>query len=121
MGTYYALAVIWLNMAALYAKHLPKLGKTHLSLKTKQIAIIDSITAGNKETLGILPTGYGKSLTYQLLPFILSGTVIVFSPLTSIQHQQIVELAETELKCCIFNTKVISHFFFILAAILLLI
>lgn len=34
-----------------------------------------------KDTLSILPTGAGKSLLYQLPAYLLSGTILIVSPL----------------------------------------
>ena len=38
-------------------------------LKVKQYKILDAILFG-KDVIGVLPTGYGKSIIFQLLPFI---------------------------------------------------
>ena len=81
------------------------LGHPNILLKPKQIEVLDEIRKGTLETIAILPTGYGKSLIYQLAPLILDGTVIVFSPLSVIQEEQVKQLKNSEaLKCCILNT-----------------
>ena len=55
------------------------------NLKDKQEEIIKNIILGN-DTIGILSTGYGKSICYQL-PFLLTKkTVIVISPLLSFSN-----------------------------------
>ena len=51
------------------------------------------------DVIAVLPTGFGKSLIYQLLPFIIpvkskSNIVIVVSPLTSIIEDQLTILSE---------------------------
>lgn len=66
------------------------------SLRPLQEEIIQSICDGNS-TLAILPTGYGKSLTYQLPVFLLEGTVVVISPLLSLIQDQIDSLLEKEI------------------------
>ncbi|XP_071123777.1 putative ATP-dependent DNA helicase Q1 [Mytilus edulis] len=82
------------------------LGHPNILLKPKQIEVLDEIRKGTLETVAILPTGYGKSLIYQLAPLILDGTVIVFSPLSVIQEEQVKQLKNSEaLKCCILNTR----------------
>ena len=66
-------------------------------LKVKQYKIIDAILSG-KDVIGVLPTGYGKSIIFQLLPFIheyLLGKetiVIVIAPLNAIIDDQIKSL-----------------------------
>ena len=55
----------------------------------------------NKDSLVILPTGYGKSLIYQTLPFIfdyldpsLAAVIIVVSPLNALMQEQVEKLSE---------------------------
>ncbi|VDI10928.1 Hypothetical predicted protein [Mytilus galloprovincialis] len=92
-----------------YKSHLRVLNKESVNLKEKQIEILDmlqkGLQKGKKEIIVILPTGYGKSLIYEIAPLMLSGTVIVISPLTSIQVEQFQRLRETPLKTCILNVE----------------
>lgn len=53
-----------------------------------QAAVVDRVMAG-KNTLAVMPTGAGKSLTYQLPSISLPGTVIVISPLIALMHDQL--------------------------------
>ena len=76
------------------------------SLKEKQKEVLDLMISGKREVIAILPTGYGKSLIYQMLPTILDGSIIVFSPLSAIMEEQNNYLHSTQLKSCILNTKV---------------
>ncbi|VDI79978.1 ATP-dependent DNA helicase RecQ [Mytilus galloprovincialis] len=93
-------------MMAEYENHLLRLGlSSNIKLKTKQVEVLKLLEAKNLEILAILPTGYGKSLIYQLAPLILDGTVVVFSPLSVIQEEQIQKLRTSGLKCCILNTR----------------
>lgn len=61
------------------------------SFRTGQKEIIDDILDG-KNVLGILPTGMGKSLCYQLPALMLEGVSIVVSPLISLMMDQVKEL-----------------------------
>ena len=53
------------------------------SLRTGQEELINGILAGH-DVLGIMPTGAGKSLCYQLPALMLKGITLVISPLISL-------------------------------------
>jgi ATP-dependent DNA helicase RecQ len=53
-----------------------------------QLEIIEAVLAGN-DCIGILPTGAGKSLTFQVPAKLLGGTVLVISPLISLMKDQV--------------------------------
>src|SRR5699024_4107565 len=64
----------------------------HLStFRQGQKEIITDVLAG-KDILGILPTGSGKSLCYQLPAKILPGLTVVVSPLISLMIDQVKHL-----------------------------
>jgi ATP-dependent DNA helicase RecQ len=59
-----------------------------------QRALIDAVLAG-RDAIGIMPTGSGKSLTYQLPALRAEGAVVVVSPLIALmkdQHDKLTEL-----------------------------
>lgn len=56
-----------------------------------QKQIIEQVLAG-QATLGILPTGAGKSICYQLPAVIQSGLTLVISPLISLMKDQVDQL-----------------------------
>jgi ATP-dependent DNA helicase RecQ len=53
-----------------------------------QLEIIGSVLAGH-DTLALLPTGGGKSLTYQLAGLALGGVTVVVSPLIALMDDQV--------------------------------
>ena len=53
-----------------------------------QSRVIERVMAG-QSTLAVMPTGAGKSLTYQLPAVMLEGTCVVISPLIALMHDQL--------------------------------
>ncbi len=53
-----------------------------------QADVVARVLAG-QSTLGVMPTGAGKSLTYQLPAVMSQGTCIVISPLIALMHDQL--------------------------------
>jgi ATP-dependent DNA helicase RecQ len=53
-----------------------------------QEQVVARVLAG-QSTLGVMPTGAGKSLTYQLPAVMLPGTCVVVSPLIALMHDQL--------------------------------
>ena len=68
-----------------YKQFLPKLGVT--TLKKEQKQIITAVLNG-KDTLCILPTGFGKSLCYVLPHMLTKRNVVIVSPLVSLIRDQ---------------------------------
>ena len=58
-----------------------------------QLPIIESVLGGN-DTLGLLPTGGGKSLTFQIPALILPGITLVVTPLISLMKDQVDNLMQ---------------------------
>ncbi|XAP77935.1 DNA helicase RecQ [Citromicrobium bathyomarinum] len=58
------------------------------SFRGVQQQVVDRVIAG-QSTLAVMPTGAGKSLTYQLPATILDGTCVVISPLIALMHDQL--------------------------------
>ncbi|MGB3739656.1 MAG: DNA helicase RecQ [Pontixanthobacter sp.] len=53
-----------------------------------QTQVLERILAG-RSTLAVMPTGAGKSLTYQLPATMMRGTCVVISPLIALMHDQL--------------------------------
>lgn len=69
----------------------------HDEFRTGQREIIEDVLKG-KDVLGILPTGTGKSVCYQLPAQLLEGITIVVSPLVSLMLDQVKELKALQYK-----------------------
>ena len=62
-----------------------------------QREIIDAVLAG-RDCVGVMPTGAGKSLTYQIPARILGGTTLVVSPLIALMKDQVDAMNEVGLR-----------------------
>ncbi|MFF8946707.1 DEAD/DEAH box helicase [Streptomyces sp. NPDC014864] len=62
-----------------------------MALKPAQQAAISAVAEG-RNVLGLLPTGFGKSFTFQLPALVLPGVTVVVSPLVALMHDQALEL-----------------------------
>jgi ATP-dependent DNA helicase RecQ len=62
-----------------------------------QKEIIDAVLSG-RDTVGIMPTGAGKSLTFQIPARVLGGTTLVVSPLIALMKDQVDALDEVGLR-----------------------
>jgi ATP-dependent DNA helicase RecQ len=62
-----------------------------------QREIIEAVLAG-EDALGVLPTGAGKSLCFQLPALLLEGTVVVVSPLIALMQDQIEHLQDVRIE-----------------------
>lgn len=91
----------------------------NLFLQVKQYKILESLFLG-KDTIGILPTGYGKSVLFHLLPFIFDyrnighmnakngSIVLVIKPLNALVQNQLSILKSHGIEAVVLNT-VKSH------------
>ncbi len=67
------------------------------SFRPKQEEIITSVLSGY-DTLGLLPTGGGKSITFQIPALALPGLTIVVTPLISLMKDQVDNLRSRNIK-----------------------
>jgi ATP-dependent DNA helicase RecQ len=69
-----------------------------------QEALIDSIL-GNRDVLGIMPTGSGKSLCFQVPALMLPGITLVISPLISLMKDQVSALNQAGVHAAFLNSS----------------
>ena len=72
--------------------------------------VIDSIMSG-RDTLGILPTGAGKSICYQLPAQLLDGVALVVSPLISLMKDQVNALTQAGVPAAYLNSSLTDRQF----------
>lgn len=78
------------------------------SLRTGQEELINGILAGH-DVLGIMPTGAGKSLCYQLPALMLSGITLVISPLISLMSDQVKALNQAGVHAAYINSSLTEN------------
>ena len=85
-------------------------------LKTKQVQCIKHIVEG-QDTFGLLPTAFGKSLIYSLLPVVLDKyhnkdigehIVVLVSPLQALMEEQVAKINKMGIKAVYVGSKDIS-------------
>src|SRR5699024_9598426 len=80
------------------------------SFRSRQKEIIETILAG-KDTLGVLPTGGGKSICYQLSALMLPGLTVVISPLISLMKDQVDSLSQLGIPAAYLNSTLSTQEF----------
>ena len=73
------------------------------SFRVGQAGIVDALLAG-RDVLGVMPTGAGKSVCYQIPAALLPGVTLVISPLISLMRDQVDALNDIGLPAAFVNT-----------------
>lgn len=74
------------------------------TFKPGQEQMVDSILSG-RDVLGVMPTGAGKSLCYQVPALLLPGITIVVSPLISLMKDQVSALNQAGVHAAYINSS----------------
>ena len=65
----------------------------HSDFRRGQRKLIEAVLGG-RDVLGVMPTGGGKSMCYQIPALCLGGTTLVISPLISLMKDQVAALTD---------------------------
>ncbi|WP_159721890.1 RecQ family ATP-dependent DNA helicase [Enterococcus sp. CSURQ0835] len=80
----------------------------YATFRPGQKEIIQQLLAGDP-VLGMLPTGTGKSLCYQLTGELLAGSVVIISPLISLMEDQLLQLQQLGEKRAVALNSLLSY------------
>ena len=75
----------------------------HGQFRPGQEALVDALLAG-RDVLGVMPTGAGKSVCYQLPALLLPGLTLVISPLISLMKDQVAALEQAGIPAAFLNS-----------------
>jgi len=73
------------------------------AFRAGQLEVIREVLAG-RDCLAIMPTGAGKSLTFQVPARVLGGTTLVLSPLIALMKDQVDALARRGFSATLVNS-----------------
>ena len=80
----------------------------HDSFRSGQEELIDRVLAG-EDVLGIMPTGAGKSMCYQIPALVSDGITIVVSPLISLMKDQVSALVQSGVRAAYLNSSLTAR------------
>lgn len=76
----------------------------HSAFRNGQEELIDSILGG-RDVLGVMPTGAGKSMCFQIPALMMNGTTLVISPLISLMRDQVDALVQNGIAAACINSS----------------
>ena len=80
----------------------------HSDFRPGQESLIDAVLEG-RDVLGVMPTGNGKSLCYQIPALLLPGLTLVISPLISLMQDQVAALKSSGVQAAFINSSLSSE------------
>ena len=76
----------------------------HSAFRPGQETMVDALLSG-RDAFGVMPTGAGKSVCYQLPALLLPGVTLVISPLISLMKDQVTALEQAGLPAAFLNSS----------------
>nr|WP_325235153.1 DNA helicase RecQ [uncultured Oscillibacter sp.] len=76
----------------------------HSGFRPGQEPLVDALLSG-RDAMGVMPTGAGKSVCYQLPALLLPGLTLVLSPLISLMKDQVAALAQAGIPAAYINSS----------------
>ena len=76
----------------------------HASFREGQEGLIDAVLSG-RDVIGIMPTGAGKSMCYQIPALMQDGVALVVSPLISLMKDQVNSLIQSGVRAAYLNSS----------------
>ena len=76
----------------------------HSEFRPGQEPLVDALLGG-RDALGVMPTGAGKSVCYQLPALLLPGLTLVLSPLISLMKDQVAALSQAGIPAVYINSS----------------
>jgi len=104
MGLFMLLKLIWREVFIVDKGTILKQYFGHEFFRKGQEEMIDHILAGS-DVVGIMPTGGGKSLCYQVPALMLPGVTLVVSPLISLMKDQVMALKNAGVVAAFINSS----------------
>ncbi len=80
----------------------------HSCFRDGQEGLIDAVLSG-RDAFGIMPTGGGKSVCYQIPALMLDGVALVISPLISLMKDQVMALKNAGVDAAFVNSSLTSE------------
>ena len=80
----------------------------HTAFRPAQERLIDAQLQG-RDVLGVMPTGAGKSVCYQIPALLLNGVTLVVSPLISLMKDQVAQLRRGSIPAAFINSSLTAE------------